>query len=334
MPDAGMTVYNGNNKIQIDGSYKNLYLSRKITLSGAGVTSGSFASGEVIAAVGGTGAQTIDAYCVNSPTGWTCTVKSFSAGMCVYVFSTKVTASAHGAGLQVFNGSGDIVYDSNNKHPLVVGFGQSDSNSVATAIRPAIAVCNHQRIAYTDKKEWIEYKYEPKQESVFHPAEYGYKTVTKYNVPVYHPAEYGYYWTTGYYDYQWVNGQYQAVWVGPQYVYGLIKEAYTSYETVTTTEYGIVKDAYTETVTNWYFYRYTYEVLYTKWKESNFKLSAGKIVTAEVNSGTTGEGSVRLIEKYQTTGSSDPWERYTSGYKYKSVVVDTRSWLLFDVKDL
>ena len=147
MPEAGMTVYNGNNKIQIDGTYKNLYLSRKISLSGAGTTTGTFSGGEVIAAVGGTGSQTIDAYCVNTPTGWTCTVKTFTSGMCVYVFSTVVSKSTHGVGLQVFNGSGDIVYDSNNKHPLVVGFGQSNSTSVATASRPAIAVCAHQRIA-------------------------------------------------------------------------------------------------------------------------------------------------------------------------------------------
>ena len=58
---AGITVYNDNNKIQIDGAYKNLYLSRKITLSGTGTTSGKFADGELLAAVGGTTNQTIDA---------------------------------------------------------------------------------------------------------------------------------------------------------------------------------------------------------------------------------------------------------------------------------
>ena len=328
-----MTVYNGNNKIQIDGTYKNLYLSRKIALTGAGTTSGTFSGGEVIAAVGGNGAQTIDAYCVNTPTGWICTVKSFSSGMCVYVFSTVAQQSAHGAGLQVFNGSGEIVYDSNNKHPLVVGFGQSDSNSVAAAIRPAIAVCNNQRIDYTDKKEWIEYTLEPKNETIFHPAEYGYITKRSYEA-VYHPAEYGGYWTTGYYDYQWVNGQYQAVWVGPQYVYGIIKEAYTSYEWVERQEWGVTKEAWTEFVTYNYWYCNIYEAIYVKWRESNFKLSAGKIVTSEVNSGQTGNPTVSLIEKYSVSNAGEPWERYSSGFQYRSVVVDTRSWLLFDVKDL
>ena len=329
MSEAGMTVYNENNKIQIDGAYKNLYLSRKISLSGKGTTSGTFAGGEVIAAVGGTGAQTIDAYCVNTPTGWTCTVNTFSGGMCVYVFSTNVTKNAHGVGLQVFDDSGAIVYDSNNKHPLVIGFGQSNNSSVARAIRPAVAVCANQRIDYTDRKLWTSYSYEPKRELVTHPTEYGWVEKKEFK-PVNHPAEYGYYWTTGYYDYS----QFPAVWVGPQYVYGLIKEAYTTYEWVTTKEWGVTRYAWTEWVTNYYWYQNTHEDIYNMWKESNFKLSAGKIETTVVQSGQTGNATSKIIERIQVNRQGDSWERYYSGYKYKSVVVDTRSWLLFDVKDL
>ena len=54
---AGLTVYNNDNKIQIDGAFKNLQLSRKIVLNGTGDTSGTFADGEVLAAVGGTTSQ-------------------------------------------------------------------------------------------------------------------------------------------------------------------------------------------------------------------------------------------------------------------------------------
>lgn len=154
---AGMTVYNNNSEIQIDGTYKNLYLSRKIAITAKGTTNGTFTNGEILAAVGGTTSQTIDAYCINTPKGWTCTVNTYKSGMCVYVFSTKVAKTTHGAGLQIFDPNGDIVYDSNNKHPYVIAFGNKNATLSARAVKPAIAVSANSQIDYIDTTYDVQY---------------------------------------------------------------------------------------------------------------------------------------------------------------------------------
>ncbi len=246
---AGLTIYNNDNKIQIDGNYKNLYLSRKIALTGTGTKSGKFNDGEYLAAVGGTTSQTIDAYCVNTPTGWTCTVNTFRAGMCVYIFSTKVAKSTHGVGLQVFDANEEIVYDSNNKHPRVVGFGQKDADP-SRAVKPALAVASNKKITYTGTGEHDGYEDRLESETIHHPAEYGY----------YYEQELRGVWDE--------NGHYSIEWVEVR-------------------KYGIVRDSWTEIVSQWVRYYYIEPYSWKEWNVSNFSLKSGKVQKTVISTGKT-----------------------------------------------
>lgn len=315
---AGLTIYNDNNKIQIDSSYKNFYLSRKIPLSGTGVTSGTFAEGECLAAVGGTTSQTINAYCVNTMTGWTCTVNSFTAGMCVYVFSTRVQQAASGVGLQVFDETGAIVYDSNNKHPCVYGFGQQEG-SPARATRPAVAVADDIKVLYRGYGE--DYGYEDRLVTniINHPAEWGYYEEQELQM-VWHDPVYGY--TGG--GYEWIDGMYR--YVPP--TYGMISSGYYSTEWVTVRKYGIVKDSWTEIQNEWVRYYYVTPYSWQEWTVSNFSLQNGSMKRTTVSSGST-------TVTYGRTQESTQWVAHIDmKYVTEGIVVDTRSWLLLDVSDL
>ena len=315
---AGLIIYNNDNKIQIDGNYKNFYLSRKIALTGKGVKGGKFADGECLAAVGGTTSQTIDAYCVNTPTGWTCTVNTFTSGMCVYIFSSKVQQSTHGAGLQVFDKNGAIVYDSSNKHPCVYGFGQQEANP-ARATKPAVAVADDIKIIFSG----IGISYGSEQrletETINHPAEYGYYTERELR-SVWHDPVYGY--TGG--GYEFINGSYQ--YVPP--VYGMISSGYYSQEWVEVQKYGIVKAAWTELVSKWVTYYWEQPYSWTEWTVSNFSLRNGNIKRTTVS---TGRSETTFGTKtYSTTWIAHVDQRLTT----KGIVVDTRSWLLLEVDGL
>lgn len=363
---AGLTVYNNDNKIQIDGAFKNLQLSRKIVLNGTGDTSGTFADGEVLAAVGGTTSQNIDAYCTNTPTGWKCSVKTFVSGMAVYVFTTKATASNHGVGLEVYDDNGVIVYNSNEKHPVVMGFGNFDSTAVGRATKPAIAACQHRRNTYN--QNYIERGFDTRYESrqVQHDAVWGwvdeqydtieyvdavYRTVAGHYenqwvaghyesqyVPgtyQYNPLTGQYEWTSGGYQNVWVPGGYQQVWVEAHQE--LVTPAHTEFVTKTRRVYKEIQAAYTETIWEFNNYYVEYETIYYKYYDENFRLSSGNIVTATVSEGVSGHSQRRLVQstKMPSTGQvGGETEYWGSRYKYTSIVVDTRSWILFDVNGL
>ena len=362
---AGLTVYNNDYKIQIDSAYKNLHLSRKITLSKAGTTSGTFADGECLAVVGGTTHQSINAVCINSPTGWTCTVKTFRSGMCVYVFTTKATASTHGVGLQVFDENGAIVYDSNDKHPIVCGFGNKDGVPFRAAAKPAMAVCQNRRVDYN--QDYMETVIEWEQESsqVYHEAEY--ETVTEqYQTYEYVPDQYewvaghyesryvaGHYesqYVAGYYDWQFVNGSYQQVYVpgGYQQVYvpggyqqvwveghrELVTPAHTEIVWKTRQVQKQKWPAYWETVYTDVPYLCQYRTIYYRFTETNFILSSGNVAGSTISEGTTGHSTRDLVSKRSISGSGRNDQYWGSNYYPTSIVVDTRSWLLFDVNGL
>lgn len=294
---AGLTVYNNDNKIQIDGAFRNLQLSRKITLSGAGETAGTFASGEVLAAVGGVASQSIDAYCINTPTGWRCIVGTFTVGMAVYVFSTNTSPGTHGAGLEVYDANGTIVYNSNDKHPIVVGFGNSEFTP-ASAAKPAIAVSENL------KQEYHGYGYT-----------HSTRTVLESKV-VSHPAEYGWYddvdWQFQWVTDMWGNQSYQMIQVPVR-------------------RYGIIRDSYSEIINEWVTYYDETPYWWTEWTYSNYRLSGGRIIKSTVSTGKS------EIQWGAATTSTTEWYaghsfdlKITTG----SIVVDTRSWILFDVNGL
>ena len=360
---AGITIYNDNNILQIDGNFKNLHLSRKIAITKTGSFSGSFADGEVLAAVGGTTSQTINAYCINRPGGWTCVVNGYTSGMAVYVFTTKPTQSVSGVGLQVFDENGNIVYDSNDKHPLVKGFG-SREGVPSQATKPAIAVCVSRKHEYTEiitDRNYTSY-YESWQEWV--PAQYGWvdveKTRSKYVDPVYGwttgyyeyvttPGHYENQWIPGGYEYNWQTNQYEytsghyesvwvpskteAIWHGPEYV--KLSDGYWTTETYTEREYKVVEEAHYATISGWRYYWETYETLVYTWLEENFMLSSGNIVNATVSSGQSRVDGPKLVEKRAADVVAGGYEEYHGSYfREKGIIVDTRSWLLLDVNGL
>lgn len=119
MAQAGLEVRSGKALI-IDQNYMNLYLSRKIAITEAGTTTGTFEEGEIIAAVGGVDGADIDAFCENNGSGYTCYVKGYQAGLQIYVFSMKQPKRKKGCGLQIFNSTGQLVYDSGNEYAKVL----------------------------------------------------------------------------------------------------------------------------------------------------------------------------------------------------------------------
>lgn len=119
MPQAGLEVRSGKSLI-IDQNYMNLYLSRKIPITGTGETTETFKEGEILAAVGGVDGEEIDAFCENNGSGFTCYVNGYQAGLQIYIFSMKQPERKKGCGLQVFNSTGQLVYDSGNEYAKVL----------------------------------------------------------------------------------------------------------------------------------------------------------------------------------------------------------------------
>lgn len=106
--------------IQINDSFMNLYLSRKIPV-GVGTGSGSFQEGEFLAAIGN-GTNSLNGCCSNKPTGYDYKLNASNTQAYIYVFSNYPKSLGH-CGLQVFNPAGQIIFDSNAKQALVLGCG-------------------------------------------------------------------------------------------------------------------------------------------------------------------------------------------------------------------
>lgn len=134
-------VYNDNNNLLLNDTYKNLYLSKKIPITKVGTYTGTFSDGEVLAAVGGIESKDvdIDAYCQNLGTGYNCVVNTYVSGMYIYVFTVKRPKRDSGLGLQLLNSNGDVIFDSLDPHPKILAFGNS-TGAVSVGKKPAIAV--------------------------------------------------------------------------------------------------------------------------------------------------------------------------------------------------
>ncbi|WP_370850191.1 hypothetical protein [Megasphaera sp.] len=104
--------------VQINDNFKNLYLSRKISVSKGG-GSGTFQTDEFIAAIGN-GTNSINGTCINKPGGYDYMLDDTQAY--IYIFSNHPKSQGNN-GLQVFNSSGDIIFDSNAKQAVVLACG-------------------------------------------------------------------------------------------------------------------------------------------------------------------------------------------------------------------
>ncbi len=154
MTNAGITVYNDDNKLTVNQTYKNLILKRKIKLidlktaeiSGEDVLVLDLTKDEILVAVGGMTsnnnmliiqdynyeAKRIEfrgvKYSEDEDTDdEILDIEDFRnayPNVYVYVFGLDTSTPAQsGAGLQVFNGNGDCIFDSTKKYMSVKYFG-------------------------------------------------------------------------------------------------------------------------------------------------------------------------------------------------------------------
>lgn len=137
--------------IQINDSFMNLYLSRKIPV-GVGTGSGSFQEGEFLAAIGN-GTNSLNGCCSNKPTGYDYKLNSSNTQAYIYVFS-NTPKSLGNCGLQVFNAAGQIIFDSNAKQAFVLSCGgvgtSSTGSNLAIACGGFTAMSNYNSTGYSE----------------------------------------------------------------------------------------------------------------------------------------------------------------------------------------
>lgn len=104
--------------VQINDNFKNLYLSRKITIT-KGAGNGNFETDEFIAAIGN-GTNSVNGTCINKSGGYAYRLDDAQAY--IYIFSNHPKSQGNN-GLQVFNSSGNIIFDSNAKQAVVLACG-------------------------------------------------------------------------------------------------------------------------------------------------------------------------------------------------------------------
>ncbi len=106
--------------VQINDSYKNLYLSRKVAIS-VGEGSGTLQTDEFLVGIGN-GTNSLDGCVINKPGGYEYKLGSSSTQAYLYFFSNHPVSQGT-CGLQVFNTNGEIIFDSNAKQAVVLACG-------------------------------------------------------------------------------------------------------------------------------------------------------------------------------------------------------------------
>lgn len=123
-------VNNDKNHLQVDDTYMNLYMTRKIKVTSQSGTI-QFENGEIIGAIGN-GSNTIDGYCSNSSTHCNYYISDINNAY-IYIFATKPISSST-IGVQIFNDAGDLIFDSNHKQAKVVGVGTNNGTVIGSNI--------------------------------------------------------------------------------------------------------------------------------------------------------------------------------------------------------
>lgn len=123
-------VNNDNNHLQIDDTYMNLYMTRKIKINDS---SGriQFQNNEMMAAIGN-GTNSINGYCSNS-NGYCDYYIENPSGVYVYIFSNTPESSSS-SGVQIFNESGNLIFDSNHKQAKVIAVGTASGTVIGNNI--------------------------------------------------------------------------------------------------------------------------------------------------------------------------------------------------------
>lgn len=133
---AGLQIINDNGVVQIDENYKNLEFKGKYDVyipdyNQTGYLNTPGYASEVVA-IGDTGDDNVMLWSkTGAPGGYEYQLRKTNNGprtIPVYVFGEPAAPAASGVGLQVFNGSGQLTYDSQRKYMKVWAQGQLPNN--------------------------------------------------------------------------------------------------------------------------------------------------------------------------------------------------------------
>lgn len=321
MKNSGITVYNDNNKLVLNDTYKNFYVSRKIELTGTGTTSGTFRDGEYIAAVGGLTDTTIDAYCSNGPKGWTCEVKTFKKGLFVYVLSINIPTREHGEGIQIFDSKGKLIFDSAMEPAIILGCGHNETELPTSAERKYALATGAPTV---EKGQDVKYDQHVSYDTKYHPEE----THRQY-VPEKSHTELVSVPEKGHYEYDTSKEPWTMKWVVDVPAHNETKKVIDEpahWETV------VDKKAWTEYITSWETWVY-----YHYWENKhNFGIKDKKIQIIQLSNHEKTKMTTDVWGK--GTESSDkpfPVPSAPSGYDtYNLYTVNPTSFLLIDVTNL
>lgn len=123
-------VNNDNNHLQIDDTYMNLYMTRKIKLSQTeGVV--QFQNKEVIGAIGN-GTNTINGYCSNHIDKCEYKIDNIN-NVYIYIFATEPISSST-SGMQIFDETGKLIFDTNHRQAKVIGVGTTSGTVIGSNI--------------------------------------------------------------------------------------------------------------------------------------------------------------------------------------------------------
>ena len=284
-----------NGAVQIDDAFVNIVLSRKIPIND---NQGKivFQNGEIFGAIGN-GTNTIDGYCANY-TGY-CEYLINNKTPNTYIFVYTIQASSNGnCGVQIFNSTGKIVFNSNDKPAKILNVGTTSGTVTKSNI--AIATGAITKIFAMEYKAWTENHNMPI-----------YKKVTKYKFHTVTTQDCGMHSETD------IFGNKHDVW---------------SCVPVTKNEYGPVEEW--DWVDDWYVISY----LQSTWVEHdlNVCLNGGNIITKEFHTIKTDKGtrhSARdtLFDNVASWGIPPP-DAYGDNYFHKSQnTIDTYSYLILEV---
>lgn len=284
-----------NGAVQIDDAFVNIVLSRKIPIND---NQGKivFQNGEIFGAIGN-GTNTIDGYCANYTGYCKYFINNKTPNTFIFVYTIKASSNGN-CGVQIFNSTGNIVFNSNDKPAKILNVGTTSGTVTKSNI--AIATGAITKIFAMEYKAWKTDVNFPKYQEV---------TVNEFHTETTQEC--------GMHDETDVFGNKRSVW---------------SCVPVTKNVYGPVEKW--DWVNDWYVQSY----LQSTWVEQDFNvcLSEGNIITKEFKTTKTDKGTRSFLDKVGLNDVSSwnipPPDPFHHNYFHRSQnTIDTYSYLILEV---
>ncbi len=284
-----------NGAVQIDDAFVNIVLSRKIPIND---NQGKivFQNGEIFGAIGN-GTNTIDGYCANYTGYCEYLINNKTPNTFIFVYTIKASSNGN-CGVQIFNSTGNIVFNSNDKPAKILNVGTTSGTVTKSNI--AIATGAITKIFAMEYKAWTQNINMPIYKKVI---KYEFHTVTTQECGMHNETD--------------VFGNTHSVW---------------SCVPVTKNEYGPVERW--DWVDDWHVLSY----LQSTWVEHdlNVCLSGGNIITKEFHTIKTDKGTRKslydtIFDDVASWGIPPP-DASGQNYFHKSQnTIDTYSYLILEV---